>query len=33
MSEKLATLSFSDGTPSVDFPIYSGSSETMMLSW
>jgi citrate synthase len=25
MSEKLATLSFSDGTPSVDFPIYSGS--------
>ena len=25
MSEKLATLSFTDGTPSVDFPIYSGS--------
>jgi len=25
MSEKLATLSFSDGTPSVDFPIYSGT--------
>jgi citrate synthase len=25
MSEKLATLSFSDGKPSVDFPIYSGN--------
>jgi citrate synthase len=25
MSEKLATLSFSDGTPSVDFPVFSGS--------
>ena len=25
MSEKLATLSFSDGTPSVDFPIFSGT--------
>ena len=25
MTEKLATLSFSDGTPSVDFPIYSGN--------
>ncbi len=25
MSEKLATLSFSDGKPSVDFPIYGGS--------
>jgi citrate synthase len=25
MAEKLATLSFSDGTPSVDFPILSGS--------
>ena len=25
MSEKLATLSFSDGTPSVDFPVLSGS--------
>ena len=25
MKEKLATLSFSDGSPSVDFPVYSGS--------
>jgi len=25
MSEKLATLSFSDGTPSVDFPVFSGT--------
>jgi citrate synthase len=25
MSEKLATLSFSDGKPSVDFPVYSGN--------
>ena len=25
MTEKLATLSFSDGKPSVDFPIYSGN--------
>jgi len=25
MKEKLATLSFSDGTPSVDFPVYEGS--------
>mgnify|MGYP003338116047 CR=1 FL=1 len=25
MAEKLATLSFSDGTPSVDFPVLSGS--------
>ena len=25
MSEKLATLSFHDGKPSVDFPIYSGN--------
>ena len=25
MAEKLATLSFHDGKPSVDFPIYSGN--------
>ena len=25
MAEKLATLSFTDGTPSIDFPVYSGS--------
>ncbi len=25
MSEKLATLSFSDGTPSIDFPVFSGT--------
>ena len=25
MSEKLATLSFSDGKPSVDFPVLGGS--------
>src|SRR5436190_1796060 len=25
MAEKLATLSFSDGTPSVDFPVLAGS--------
>src|SRR5574342_511806 len=25
MSEKLATLSFSDGTPSVDFPVLGGT--------
>ena len=25
MAEKLATLSFSDGTPSVDFPVHGGT--------
>ena len=25
MAEKLATLSFSDGTPSVDFPVLGGT--------
>jgi hypothetical protein len=26
MAEKLATLSFSDGSPSVDFPVLGGTS-------